>query len=112
MRKRWRLLFLLTVIAAIAFGRGAMAAPAPAPAPPPAKATPVVIGQSVVTLNGPWRFHTGDDPRWKETGFEDGAWESLDLAAPPGAHDGDVGLKGFIPGWSAHGHGFGMSYWR
>jgi hypothetical protein len=104
MRHGWRLLVLLALMTASVCGLGANAAPAPTPS----TATPVVIGRSVVTLNGPWRFHTGDDPRWKEAGFDDGAWENLDLTAPPGAHDGDVGLKGYIPGWSAHGH---KKYW-
>src|SRR6185369_6020667 len=29
---------------------------------------------------------------------------TMDLTAPAGAHDDDVGLSGFIPGWSASGH--------
>ena len=24
----------------------------------------IVLGQSIVTLNGPWKFHIGDNPRW------------------------------------------------
>jgi hypothetical protein len=34
---------------------------------------------------------------------DDSGWETMDLTAPPGAHDDDVGLSGFIPGWTAKG---------
>src|SRR5579864_5221744 len=68
------------------------------------QAVPVSLGHSVLPLDGPWRFHTGDDPRWVDPGFDDSSWETLDLTPPPGAHDDDVGLTGFVPGWGAHGH--------
>lgn len=65
---------------------------------------PVTLGDSIVTLNGPWRFHTGDAPGWAEPAFDDSRWESVDLTAPPGAHDPDAGLSGYVPGWAARGH--------
>ncbi|HYX69263.1 MAG TPA: hypothetical protein VE825_09025 [Terriglobales bacterium] len=55
-------------------------------------------------LNGPWKFHTGDDPGWANPDFDDSSWESVDLTAPPGAHDSDVGLTRYVPGWGARGH--------
>jgi hypothetical protein len=64
----------------------------------------ISLGQASVDLNGPWRFHIGDDPAWSEPEFDDSAWETVDLAAPPGAHDDDVGLTGYVPGWGARGH--------
>lgn len=69
-----------------------------------ARAIPVVLGDSTVALNGPWKFHTGDDPRWADPAFDDSGWESVDLTPSPGANDGDVGLPGYVPGWSAKGH--------
>ena len=36
--------------------------------------------------------------------YNDSQWENMYLTAPPGAHDGDVGLSGYIPGWTAKGH--------
>jgi hypothetical protein len=36
--------------------------------------------------------------------YDDSGWETMDLSAPPGAHDDDVGLTGFVPGWTAKGH--------
>jgi hypothetical protein len=68
----------------------------------------IQIGQSVVALNGPWKFHTGDDSRWAHPDFDDSNWEVMDLTPPPGAHDSDVGLSGYVPGWAARGHG---GYW-
>lgn len=65
---------------------------------------PITLGQSVVNLNGPWKFHTGDSATWAEPNFDDSAWESVDLTPPPGAHDDDVGLTGYVPGWGARGH--------
>ncbi len=65
---------------------------------------PVVVGHGVVALTGPWAFHTGDDPRWADPAFDDSGWEMVDLAAPPNSHDGDVGLTGYVAGWTARGH--------
>jgi hypothetical protein len=66
-----------------------------------AATVPVILGRSVIHLTGPWKFHTGDDATWADPNFDDSAWESLDLTAPPGAHDDDVGLTGPVPGWGA-----------
>jgi sigma-B regulation protein RsbU (phosphoserine phosphatase) len=30
--------------------------------------------QPIVSLDGLWRFHPGDDPRWAESGFDDDQW--------------------------------------
>src|SRR5580698_5946236 len=68
-------------------------------------ALPVTIGRSVVVLTGPWKFHLGDNPRWATTDFDDSAWETVDLTpASANAHDADVGLTGYVPGWTARGH--------
>ncbi len=57
----------------------------------------IAVGRSLVTLTGPWKFRIGDDPRWAEPGFDDSGWETVDLAAAPGAHDADAGLTGYVP---------------
>jgi len=64
----------------------------------------LVLGDNAVALNGPWKFHTGDDARWADRDFDDSNWESVDLTPQPGAHDNDVGLTGYVPGWQARGH--------
>ena len=55
-------------------------------------------------LDGSWRFHTGDDPRWAAADTDDSGWETMDMTGLPGKHDGDVGLPDYVGGWSAHGH--------
>jgi len=65
---------------------------------------PPALRSAAVTLNGPWRFHTGDDPHWAEANADDSAWETIDLTAVPGSHDGDVGLPDYVGGWMARGH--------
>jgi len=78
-----------------------MSGPAPAS---PADTVHLGLAPSTAPLNGPWRFHLGDDPTWSSPAFDDSAWETVDLTPAPGAHDGDVGLPGYVPGWSRRGH--------
>lgn len=65
---------------------------------------PAPLRGASTLLDGPWRFHTGDDPRWAAADTDTSGWETMDLTAPPGSHDGDVGLPDYVRGWSAHGH--------
>src|SRR6478735_5711209 len=58
----------------------------------------------LTTLNGPWKFIAGDNMQYAESNYDDSQWENMDLAAPSGVHDDDVGLSGYIPGWTAKGH--------
>jgi hypothetical protein len=64
----------------------------------------VMLARSAVLLNGPWQFHTGDDPAWKKPSLDDSKWESVNLAPLAGAHDGDVGLTNYVAGWAARAH--------
>jgi hypothetical protein len=64
----------------------------------------ITLAHDMATLDGPWKFHVDDDPRWADAGFDDADWENVDLTAPPGTNDGDVGLPDYAPGWSAKGH--------
>ncbi|HEY4144949.1 hypothetical protein [Pinirhizobacter sp.] len=70
----------------------------------PAPGARITLGHSTVPLNGPWRFHVGDDPGWSSPDFDDSSWETVDLTPAPNAHDGDVGLPGYVSGWSPRGH--------
>jgi hypothetical protein len=80
----------------------------------PATPVRITLGQSVVPMTGPWRFHTGDDPGWADPNFDDSNWETVDLTPAAGAHDADVGLSGYVPGWTAMGHPgyFGYAWYR
>ena len=65
---------------------------------------PPALRAASMLLDGGWRFHIGDDPRWAEAGADDRGWETIDLTAAPGSHDDDVGLPDYVSGWMAHGH--------
>ena len=65
---------------------------------------PPSLRAAATLLDGAWRFHLGDDPRWADVRADDGDWETIDLTAKPGSHDGDVGLPDYVSGWMAHGH--------
>jgi hypothetical protein len=65
---------------------------------------PPALRASATLLNGLWRFHTGDDPHWADADANDSDWETIDMTAVPGSHDGDVGLPDYVNGWMAHGH--------
>jgi len=62
-------------------------------------------------LDGPWRFHAGDDARWADPGLDDRSWDRIMLVSNPDSRDGDVGFPGYFDGWRARGHaalsGFG-----
>lgn len=64
----------------------------------------VVLGNSATDLFGPWRFRTGDDPAWAQPGYDDSAWETVDLHAPDDPPNPELGTSGFAPGWTAKGH--------
>jgi hypothetical protein len=65
---------------------------------------PPTLRAAAVVLDGAWRFHIGDDPHWADVHTDDDGWETVDMTAPPGSHDGDVGLPDYVGGWMAHGH--------
>src|SRR3954467_2438116 len=65
---------------------------------------PPALRAAATLLDGAWRFHPGDDPAWADANLDDRGWETIDLTAVPGSHDGDVGLPDYVGGWMAHGH--------
>lgn len=65
---------------------------------------PRPLRAAATLLDGPWQFHTGDDPHWARADMDDSSWETVDMTAAPGSHDGDVGLPDYVGGWMAHGH--------
>jgi len=88
----------------------ALAAPARSALAESPQAAHITLGHSTEPLNRPWRFHVGDDDRWSAPDFDDSAWETVDLTPAPGAHDGDVGLPGYVTGWSQRGHAHYSGY--
>src|SRR5262249_19814158 len=65
---------------------------------------PPALRAAATLLDGSGRFHTGDDPHWADANTDDSGWETVDMTALPGSHDGDVGLPDYVGGWMAHGH--------
>ncbi len=65
---------------------------------------PPTLRAAATLLDGAWRFHTGDDPHWADPNSDDNAWETVDMTALPGSHDGDVGLPDYVGGWMTRGH--------
>ena len=65
---------------------------------------PPTLRAAAILLDGAWRFHTGDDPHWADANTDDHGWETVDMTAASGSHDGDVGLPDYVGGWMAHGH--------
>jgi hypothetical protein len=100
MKKTLLLKLLLVVISASALHAQASGASAPV--------APVTIGQSVIALTGPWKFHIGDNPQWVDPSFDDSSWETVDLTTKAGSFDPTSGVPGFVPGWTAKGH---PGYW-
>jgi hypothetical protein len=102
------ILFLACLVAA--------AQQAPARNPP----IQVRLGNSYVTLAGPWKFAPGDSPwingslLWASPAFDDSAWSKMDLHATPGATDAAYGNPGYVTGWSARGfpHLTGFAWYR
>ena len=64
----------------------------------------IQLGQAIVPLAGPWKFHTGDNPAWAQPEFNDSGWQTMDMAPPAGSVDPGLGSSGYVPGWTAQGH--------
>jgi hypothetical protein len=60
--------------------------------------------RKLVALGGPLKFTTGDSTQFAAVAYDDAQWETMDLHAPPGAHDDDVGISGYVPGWAGKGY--------
>jgi len=97
----------------------AQAQPAKSLVSPPAqgdKEVPVVLGQSIIPLERPWKFQIGDSPidpashqrLWAEPGFDDSGWESVDITPQRYVIDPVAGTSGYVTGWTARGH---KGYW-
>jgi hypothetical protein len=95
-RRRLFAWIILAMLLASAVGIGALARGG--------QGDPPSLRAAATLLDGSWRFHVGDDPRWSDVRADDGDWETIDLTARPGSHDGDVGLPDYVGGWGAHGH--------
>ena len=74
-----------------------MAAPATAQTNPSKPGTSIPVderSQVAVALNGPWRFHVGDDLGWADPSLDDSGWEELSADRPWG-EQGHASYAGF-----------------
>jgi hypothetical protein len=82
-RSRLSLLWLaLFCASALLLSAQSPGIPAAAPHADSAVSSPPAKIHGVLSLDGPWRFHTGDDPRWADPTFDDSAWPSVTLDQP------------------------------
>ena len=81
----------------------------------------ITLGQSVVPLNGPWKFTVGDSPPdssgaplWAQPEFDDSHWETVDLTPKAGVFDPLGGFSDYVKGWTARGHArhWGYGWYR
>jgi hypothetical protein len=42
------------------------------------------LGQATIALDGPWQFHTGDNPTWSSQTLDDSTWENIQVNKPWG----------------------------
>ena len=70
----------------------------------------VTLGNSVVALDGTWKFEPGDSPwvngalEWAQPGYDDSRWGTQNLTPKTGAVDLTMGTTGFVPGWTRRGY--------
>lgn len=80
----------------------------------PSVGAEIELARAEAPLHGPWAFRFGNDPAWASAGYDDRDWERVDLTPAADAHDGDVGIPGYVPGWAARGHAgqWGHAWYR
>jgi len=65
----------------------------------PARPAPVPfvmqgLGRATLPIDGPWQFHTGDNPAWASPGFDDSGWQQV-RAGESWEQQGHRGYTGF-----------------
>jgi hypothetical protein len=89
-------------------GNSLKANPATTVATAPARV--ITLGDSVVALDGTWKFQPGDSPwvngspAWAQPGFDDSRWATLDMTPKTGSVDLANGTAGYVPGWTRRGY--------
>jgi hypothetical protein len=101
--RRAGLLFLI-LLWNLPYAASAQSHAEPAAVTAPAAPFSVNLGESSVALDGPWKFHIGDDMAWSQAGFDDSRWGTMDLTPPPGSADETIGDSGDLPGWTDLGY--------
>ena len=97
---------LLTALFSCAIVSSAQSTVSPKPALAASNAAiSFTLGQSAVPLNGPWKFHIGDNPQWADPGFDDSGWQDYTINPEHPAQTAAQTLQSNeLPGWQQHGH--------
>ena len=114
------LLVLLPVSPSAVSQTKSMPAGAATAAPATAPTRVITLGDSVVALDGIWKFEPGDSPwvngvpEWAQPGYDDSRWAAMDLTAKSGSIDVSYGRPGFVPGWTKQGFAdlYGYAWYR
>ncbi|HEY5253558.1 MAG TPA: SpoIIE family protein phosphatase [Acidobacteriaceae bacterium] len=106
MRKIWLILLMWPLIVLPTSAQDGPAIPTNIPAPSaPAVMVQTTPGQAAVALNGPWKFHTGDNLAWAQPNFDDSNWQDYTIDAKQSALPIAQLLQSpALPGWQRHGH--------
>jgi hypothetical protein len=112
MKKIGLLLLVLLPVSPFAFSQTtSLTAPAPVNAASAlGLARAITLGNSVIALDGVWKFQPGDSPwvngapEWAQPGYDDSKWAAMDLTPKASAVDLQFGTKGFLPGWTQKGY--------
>ena len=70
----------------------------------------ITLGDSVLSLEGNWKFQPGDSPwvkgapLWAQPEFDDSHWATMDLTPKSGAKDRSLDTSGYLPGWTLKGY--------
>ena len=76
----------------------------------PTQARVITLGNSVIPLDGTWKFQPGDSPwvngapLWAQPGYDDSHWAAMDLMPDTGSVDLHQGPPGFVTGWTRKGY--------
>ena len=66
---------------------------------------PPELRAAATLLDGSWRFHTGDDPRWADANTDDSNWETIESDRRTGVATTAMSVcPDYVGGWMAHGH--------
>src|ERR1017187_5176786 len=74
--------FAILCVCSIASRAQSPKVPASTPAPGTTATSQAAAIHGVLDLDGPWRFHLGDDPKWADPNFDDSSWQTVKLGSP------------------------------
>lgn len=103
--RQLRYLVLLLILGAPSFASSAKGGTATQPISATTPAQQIILGNSVAVLDGPWKFHIGDNMAWAQPDFDDSGWQNYFVGPQHPALAALQAIQsGELPGWQQHGH--------